>query len=497
MQSNLEILLNLKYHSPHTPAVISNDKIITYEELDIQSSFLALKLSEKISGKEYVGIYLDNSPEYITAILALWKLGAVPVPLNLLAVDDELFNQVNTVGISTIISDDPYSQKLESIHKVSSKKINVIQPEINIVERKKSTGKDISQQQTYSDAKLHNDAVVIFTSGASGKPKGVAHTFNSLLSSIYNGNEILNHRSGDRWLASLPFYHIGGFQIICRAFYYKAALVILHSLQTEEISEAINKFYPTHASFVSAQLKRLLDHQIKPNNELRCSLIGGGFIDKKLLLDAKISGWHPVKVYGSSETASFVCALNENDIELKGDSTGKPLGNNQIIIVDENGIECPFQTEGEIVIKSDSLFKNYLNSESETKNKLKQDSYFTGDLGYIDDDGFLFVTGRKNEMIVTGAKNVNPLEVETAILKYPGIVEASVFPIDDVEWGEIVCAAIVTNSIIELDDLKFFLRKELSSYKIPKRIFIEDSLPKTAMGKTKRSKLKNKYSGKV
>jgi o-succinylbenzoate---CoA ligase len=372
MQSDLEKLLNLNYQSPHTPAVISSDKIITYEELEIQSSALALKLSENISGNEYVGIYLDNSPDYITAIVALWKLGAVPVPLNLLAAEDELLKVVSITSLKTIITDKIRSQQIKHLGSV-----DIIPIDLQKIDFEKP-----SQRFIISEFNENDEAVVIFTSGSSGGPKGVVHTFHSLLGSIVNGNEIFKHKPSDRWLASLPFYHIGGFQIICRALYYKAAVIIPQSLQTEEITEAINEFKPTHASFVSAQLKRLLDNQTKPNNEMRCSLIGGGFIDKKLMLDAKISGWHPVKVYGSSETASFVCALSENDIEEKGDSTGKPIGNNQIKIVDEKGIECPFQTEGEIVIKSDSLFKNYLNNESETKNKLKQDSYFTGDLGY-------------------------------------------------------------------------------------------------------------------
>src|SRR5690606_14229813 len=256
---------------------------------------------------------------------------------------------------------------------------------------------------------------VIFTSGSTSEPKCIVHTFNSLLSNVVNGNEILNHKNNDRWLASLPFYHIGGFQIICRALYYGAGTIIPESLQTNDLAEAINKFKPTHASFVSTQIKRLIESGIKPNDELGCSLIGGGFIDSELMLETKNSGWHPVKVYGSSETASFVCALNENVIDSKGESAGKPIGSNQIKIINDNGEECPALAEGEIVIKSDSLFKKYLHNEDATNEKLKENYYFTGDIGYFDEDGFLYVTARKNEMIVTGGKNVNPLEVESVI----------------------------------------------------------------------------------
>jgi o-succinylbenzoate---CoA ligase len=485
MNFRIENLIDLKSHHGSNTAVIVKDSTKSYSELDKLSASFAAYISDKISKKELVGIYLDNSIEFIISVISLWKLGAVPVPLNLLAAEDELLKLVSITTLKTIITDEIHSQKIK--HPGS---VNLIP-----LDFRKFNFKKPSQRFIISDFNENDEAVVIFTSGSTGGPKGVVHTFHSLLSSIINGNDILNHSAGDRWLASLPFYHIGGFQIICRALYYSVSIIIPESLQTNHLSKAIPEFKPTHASYVSPQLKRLLDNKIKPNDELRCSLIGGGFIDKNLLLDAKKLGWHPIKVYGSSETASFVCALSENDIEEKGDSNGKPIGTNQIKIVDEKGIECPFQTEGEIVIKSDSLFKNYLNNESETENKLKQDSYCTGDLGYLDDDGFLYVTGRKNEMIVTGGKNVNPLEVETAILKYQGIVDAAVFPVDDVEWGEIVCAAVVSSKKIDLKELRIFIKNTLSSYKVPKKIFFEDVLPKTSLGKIERSKLKKKYSG--
>lgn len=496
MDSGLNNLIEVSDSVQNSLAVFSKDFNINYSKLDKLSSVFSNSIYSLVREQKYVGLFLDNSPEFIISVLALWKLGVVPVPLNLMAADKELISQINTAEISVIISNYSHLQKLEAIKSFGSKEIEIINYVINSLDDKEQKREVDFQQLLTSASTTNNEAIVIFTSGATGKPKGIVHTFHSILSSIYNGNEILNHQPGDRWLASLPFYHIGGFQIICRALYYKAAVIIPQSLQTETILEAINEFKPSHASFVSTQLKRLLDNKIKPNNELRCSLIGGGFIDKNLLLDAKESGWHPVKVYGSSETASFVCALSKNDIEEKGDSAGKPIGNNQTFVVDEKGEECSVQTEGEIVIKSESLFKYYLRNDSETTSKLKLGSYFTGDLGYRDEDGFLFITGRKNEMIVTGGKNVNPIEVESAILKYLGIVDTAVFPVDDVEWGEIVCAAIVTSVKIDTNNLITFLKKEISSYKVPKKIFIEDGLSRTAMGKIERMKLKAKYNSK-
>lgn len=480
MINNLQSLVTYSSHQKNNTAIFSNDRTYSYNEIDILSSSFAEYLRDKIRKEKYIGIYLENSADFVITVLALWKIGVVPVPLNLSASDDELIQQILYAKLEYVISNQILRNKLLSQNVVKVITIN-----------KKSQIKD--SQRSYK-LNLDQKAVIIFTSGATGKPKGVVHTFNSLLNSVITGNEIFNHSSDDRWLASLPFYHIGGFQIILRSLYFSTGIIIPESLQTDKLTEAIIAFKPTHASFVSTQLKRLLDKKVKPNIELRCSLIGGGFVDKKLLLDAKKSGWHPVKVYGSSETASFVCALKEKDIESRGNSTGKVINKNKVKIIDEDGSECSMRTESEIVIKSKSLFQCYLHDESETKQRLKKGYYFSGDIGYFDDDGYLYVTGRKNEMIVTGGKNVNPVEVENVILKYPGIVEAAVFSVDEIEWGEIVCAAIVTSQKIRITELKSFLKRKLSSYKIPKKIFKEKFLPKSTLGKIERSKLKLRYN---
>ncbi|MCJ7553881.1 MAG: AMP-binding protein [Ignavibacteriaceae bacterium] len=485
MKFKLEYLLNLKSHKNNNPAVITKDSIITYDELNKLSSSYAETLSDKIFKGEYIGIYSDNSPEFIVAVIALWKLGAIPVPLNLLATDEELLKLISFAEIKHIITNKTLYQKIKTVETV----------EIIFLENEKNNNDITLQLFTDFDLTATDEAVVVFTSGVTDEPKGVVHTFHSLLSSVLFGNEILNHSENDRWLASLPFYHIGGFQIVCRALYYGASIIIPESLKTNDLIEVISELKPTLASFVSTQLKRMMEAGFKPNTELKCSLIGGGFVAKELLVEAKKTGWYPVKVYGSSETASFITALNENNIELKSDSIGKPVGNTIIKIIHQNGNECPSNVQGDIVIQSDSLFKKYLNNETATNERILKNSYFTGDIGYYDEDGFYYISGRKNDMIVSGGENVNPFEVEQVILKYPGITEAVVFPINDVEWGEIVCAVIVTSTEVDISDLKLLLKKKLAPYKIPKQFFIEDSLPKTSLGKVEIAKLKMKYSG--
>ena len=339
---------------------------------------------------------------------------------------------------------------------------------------------------------MDSTAVIIFTSGSTGKPKGVQLTFNNLIQSALTGNQLFNYKKNDRWLASLPFYHVGGFSIITRAIFNGNTLLLPENLNIESVQNVIQKKHPTLTSFVSTQLKRLLENDIKPNPELRHILLGGGFLDTDLVTSAINKGWNVSKSYGSTETASFVTALTATEFVIKKESAGKALTPNEILIVDENRNLLEPKTLGEVAVKGKSVAKGYINNRDETGQKFKGDTYYTGDYGYLDDDGYLFIEARRNDLIVSGGENINPYEVETELLRHPYILEASVLGLEDKEWGFITAAAVVTreNKIIQLEELKLFLKDKLAGFKIPKKLFIVEKFPKTEMGKIQKEKLK-------
>jgi o-succinylbenzoate---CoA ligase len=343
--------------------------------------------------------------------------------------------------------------------------------------------------------KLDEPAVIVFTSGSTDKSKGIILSFNSLFSSAINSNQLLRYTRSDRWLASLPFYHVGGFSIITRSLLFGIPLIIPDSLSTEDLLSAMKNHQPTFISLVAAQLKKFIDEGISPNPELKNCLIGGGFSDQELVMKAYDLGWPVNVVYGSTETSSFVTALLKDEIMIKPNSVGRAVPTNKIKITDDDGNELkPFEI-GEVVVQSNALMKCYLDSD-ETTQVIRDGFYYSGDIGYTDDEGYLFIEGRKNYLIATGGENVNPLEVEKALLEHPFIEEAAVFPIKDKEWGEIIAAAVVlTNQSVQLsyDELKIFLQERISSFKIPKKIFFEDQLPKTELGKVEKDKLINRY----
>lgn len=448
-------------------AIRTDSESISYKKL--------FELSDKISRniisilkteQKYIPVLSSNSSEFIIITIALWNLGLVPVPLNTRWTGKEISNIIFNNNFEIVLFEREFSDRLSScsINKLSFDDLFIFNYE--------------SFQTRFND-----EAVVIFTSGSSAQPKGVVHTFDSLVNSILNGSKVLNQNIGDRWLASLPFYHIGGFQIICRALSSGCEIIIPTDLRIESIKKSLFKFKPTHISLVAAQLKRLIEENTIPDQTLKLSLIGGGFSEDNLLLEAAQKGWNPIRVYGSSETASFVTTATAEEIISKPNTVGKAVEN----------VKLKISSEGEILISTKSLFKNYLNDEKARYEKIINEFYHSGDLGKIDKDNYLFVEARRTDLIVSGGENINPIEVENELLKIPSIKEACVFPIQDEHWGQIAAAALVTDEIIDEEYLKNELKKNLASFKIPKKFFFVGKLPKTTLGKIEREKVRKMF----
>lgn len=472
----------LSNQNPSAKAIISSSLNLTYHELK-QRVFATAEFlkNQNISSGERVGILSQNNSDFVVNVLALWQISAVPVPINLRLTDSEIEEQLNSASCSKVLIENEFSEKIKSL---KVKKII-----FSDIKTKSSTF------NAREDLKLNKPAVILFTSGSTSKSKGVILSFESLYNSAVNGNHLLRYTISDRWLASLPFYHVGGFSVISRAILFGIPILIPDSLSVQDLIQALNKWQPTFISLVSTQLKKVVDEGIAPNPELKNCLLGGGFADHKLLTKAYDSGWPLNVVYGSSETASFVTALLKDEIIFKPNSVGRAVPTNKIQISDKNGNELkPFEI-GEITIQSNALMTGYLD-KNETDKVIKNGFYYTDDIGYLDEEGYLFLEGRKNHLIITGGENVNPIEIEEILVRHPSIKEAAVYPLKDELWGEIVAASIVLSDAsinLSFDEIKIFLKEKLPDFKIPKKIFFEGKLPKTDLGKVQKEKLIERY----
>ncbi len=427
----------------------------------------------------------ENSVDFIINIFALWKINAIPVPLNSRLILSEIETLLSFANCRYLLIDRNFDEKF-------------LVGGVNTISYPFSIKPDYSYKKFHAVEQNFNDtAIVMFTSGSTGNAKGVMLSFNNLLQSAVIGDQLIKHKGNDRWLASLPFYHIGGFSIIIRAVVFGAVIIIPSSIKTVGISSAIKKHKPTLASFVSTQLARLIEENLSPNKELRNILLGGGFIEESLIKNALAKGWKISKVYGSTETSSFITGLSTEEAKYKSAAAGKPLHPNQIFVLIDNEkvTEPSTDKSGEIVVKSPAVMKGYLNNDVETNAKIKNGLYQTGDIGYLDEEGYLYITSRRNDFIVSGGENVNTIEVENVLKTHKDISEVCVFPLKDEEWGDVVAAAIVaSNKDITERKIKSFLKNKLAAYKIPKKVFIIEEMPKTSLGKIQRDKIRKMFN---
>jgi o-succinylbenzoate---CoA ligase len=453
---------------PSAPAVITEDKTITYKELYREAlSSAGYFAYSGIAKNDNVGILYRHNYGFYAIVNALWIIGAIPVPLNTKLTPTELAAQIKNADIKYLIVDE-YNSDLPGSLDVSQK---------IVYSHNFKSGDLLPANAPLSAART---ALIMHTSGSSGKPKAVVHTFGSLYESVKLTDSLTQLNQHDVLLASLPLYHVGGFMMMIRALLAGASVAFPESLHHDDVCSAIIDFNPSILTIVPTMLLRFNETSFKPNSKLRHTFIGGGPAADNLVLEGVEGGWPLIKVYGSTETCSMVTAVASDGMKNKPGTAGRAMPNVELKIVDE-----------ELVIKSPSLFKEYFNNKAETLGKLVNGYYHTGDFGHIDADGYLFIESRREDIIITGGENVSVTEVETVIKQYELIDDAAIFPVDNEEWGQIVCAAVVLKEkgSATSEEIKDYLKGLISSYKIPKIIIILNAIPRTELGKVKRSEL--------
>lgn len=460
-------LIEKASHFPKKIAIQTIFQSFTFQQLAEAALSAEKHLTEHgIKRDDNVCVLSEHDFRFWIIVNALWLIGAVPVPLNIKNTEADIEWQLKKVD----------SKYLIDLRQCKSSYGNNYCITFDNFDFFNTNQIEISNSQYYFSQS--NSALILFTSGSTGKPKAVLHTFESLYESVTAVSSSFGLNGNDVWLASLPLYHIGGFMILVRSLITECIVDFPKSLKQNDIIECINKTNPTHISFVSTTFIRILESGHKPNKNLKYAFLGGGPLSNKLCLNAINKGFPLVKVYGSTETCSMVCALKPEEFNKKPDSVGRVLNEKIKIIV----------SNGEIFVSSPTLFKEYYKDEEITNLKICNNLYQTGDLGVLDDEGFLYIESRREDIIITGGENVSIKEIETTINSLPKVSDSYVFGLKDETWGQIICAAIVTTDYSD-ETLKSVLLNKLASYKIPKKIYFVKEIPRNEMGKIMRSEL--------
>ncbi len=305
--------------------------------------------------------------------------------------------------------------------------------------------------------------IVVHTSGSSGDPKGALLSSANCSASAQAAIEQLGLGAGGRWFLSLPLYHVGGIGIVMRCLNAGAAIVALEA--EESLEEAMARYQPTHVSLVATQLYRLLqdDDAAAALARMKAVLLGGGPTPEGLVREAVERGIPIYTCYGMTETASMIACTMPGDSVEHLLTSGRPLAEGTVLISDED----------EILVRGDTLFQGYLQPDGALDLPLTAEGWFaTGDLGHLDDDGYLHVIGRRDNMFISGGENIQPETIEKHLCALEGVEEAMVVPVDDDEWGKrpVAYVRLASGALLGAGRLAEALRDVLPGYMVPKTV---------------------------
>ncbi|MCL6585688.1 MAG: o-succinylbenzoate--CoA ligase [Anoxybacillus sp.] len=465
-----------------TPARIAvSDGVVqkTFAELHEEVVKKAGKLASLgVRKGEIVALLMRNRIEMVEWIHALHYIGAVVLLQNIRLTVHELHWQLQDSKAKWWMIDDEWAEhKADFVSTVTVSELSAFPPKETVL------------QQTYS---FDDVATIMYTSGTTGKPKGVLQTYGnhwwSAIGSVLN----LGLREDDCWLAAVPFFHVSGLSILMRSVIYGMSVYLLNTFHAKQANDIIMNGHVTIMSVVSAMLQQMVDElgdRVYPNT-FRCMLLGGGPAPKPLLEACRAKHIPVYQTYGMTETASQMVTLAPEYSLSKLGSAGKPLFPAELRIELE-GREARAYEVGEIVVKGPNVTKGYLHRPEATKQAIRDGWLYTGDVGYVDDEGFLYVLDRRSDLIISGGENIYPAEIEAVLLAHEAVEEAGVTGIEDSRWGQVPCAfvKIKEGSHVTEEQLLAFCKQQLATYKLPKRIYIVDQLPRTASQKLVRREL--------
>lgn len=515
---------------PNKTSLIYYGTEIPFKEVKDNADRFATVLAEMgVKKGDRVCLYLENSPQFVMAYYGALKAGAIVVPANPMFKEMELEYQLSDSGSETIVALDhlyPYVEKVRD--KVGLKNVFLTnigeyfpeEPTLPIMDalkvEKKTYPRTIDFLEKLEETKPNPPklkfnpkedlALLQYTAGTTGMPKGAMITHSNIMTNVYGGSKWVGTTDKDISVGVLPFFHATGMvHSMCNPILVGATSVVLARFDLAAFLEAINKYRCTlwvGITTIAVAIAMFADPKKYDMTSLRCSFAGGAPLGQEVIKKYKeITGSDMIEGYGLSESISQV-TVNPVDKPKYG-SVGIPVFDVDAKVVDsETGTkELGFDQEGELIFKGPQIMKGYWKNPEKTKETLRDGWLYTGDIGKMDKDGYIWIVGRKKEMINVSGYKVWPFEVEDFLYKHEAVQEVGVVGVPDEYRGETVKAVIVLKpeyrgKVTEEDIIKW-AKEKMAAYKYPRIVEFKDSLPKSGAGKVLRRVLLEEHLEKM
>ncbi len=482
--------------APARLAVTLGDDRLTFGEVEVLANRFANTLHALGARRgERVAWWSETTLEGVGLYFALSRLGVAFVPLNPAYTDDEATVVLAYIRPQMLIVDPAHAERAEQL--VAGSDVVLVTVGGHQGGPGKLPGIDLSAQSLIASTAPppvplpDEDAIctIFLTSGSTGQPKGVMVSQRATWLRTHAGAAAYSTTGGAGEVVMFPLFHMAGWNFAMMAWSARHAAHLVSRADAAQLLGAVGRWSPSVIYCIPAVWRRILESDIAVDT--RCvewALTGTSQVTQELLAGIKerFPNARTTVNYGSTETARAV-GLRDPDLFTHPGSVGHPIP----------GVQAKVAEDGELLLTSDRLMTGYFELPVETAQALQNGWYHTGDLAEQDDEGYLYIVGRKKEVIRTGGETVAPVEVETALAGYPGIAEVAIVGIPDPQWGEVVCAVVVLQEGCEVpsvEGLRSHIGERLAAYKHPRRVVQTDVLPRTsATGQVQRAKLVQQF----
>ncbi len=502
---------------PDRAFMIFDEDRWTFAQVNERVNRLANSLAKLgIEKGDRIGMLQVNCNQFIETYFAAAKLGAIFVPLNFKAKSEELTYMLSNAEAKILFVGSRYLDMVASMMPdlPTIKECIVLDGKADGKQSYEDLITSSSPDEVITEIGDEDITILMYTAGTTGRPKGVPLTHSGFTSYILDNVEPANPEIDERNLLTVPLYHIAGIQAMMAAVYGGRTLVLMRQFEVKQWMDLVQKERASRAMLVPTMLKWVVDApDFKQYDLTSLKVITYGAAPMPFEVIKKAIKELPwvrfINAFGQTETASTITALGPDDHILDGtdeekdqklkrltSSIGKPLPDVEVKIVDSNNETLPTGEVGEIIAKGPRIMTGYWKDEEKTSQVLTDDGWLrTGDKGWLDKEGYIFLAGRGDDMIIRGGENISPEEIEDVLYAFPKVEEAAVIGIPDPEWGQEPRAVIVLKQGEDAAEQEIMehCRSKLAGFKRPRSVLFVDSLPRNQMGKLLKKEIREKF----